>query len=839
MTVESRSARWEPWIALGLPALLFLGVLGQAGLWDPYELNVADLGRRAAIHVLGATGLALPGAENRIPTLGDVGRNELPVMSIAVAFRLLGLKGWVGRLPMALWGLGGLAVLWLWLRRMVSARAGTYAALLLATTPLYFVHARTMLGDVVTMAAQIAAFAGLSVALLDPDARGRAGWGLLGLLGLLAGFFSRGALLGVAVPALAVGAAWVLAALDEEPAPSSPARWSLAAVLLLGGGAAAWAALSALSQATPLQFQRAVGAAVLNGQKYPTFDAVAMALGHTLFPWSALLPVALGRLFAPPPGVAGEALRRERRLRAALIVGAALAYGAHGWLAPRTGVLPFAAVGVLAAMGGVILLDFERGAHPSRALAVASCALAALFLADFVRIPDKGMAVFATPFAAFPESFRAEGQGAVTLAALVFMLPLVLALIDPPGLPEPDPALPWYRRLTAYDDVAALLRELNELWQGNLAFVAVMVEAMLVGLGALLFLGGRLGWKLGLGNMLSARDQLRLMHAWWWLPLGLVAGLFAALTARHLFRLLLARAGLARAWVAAASGVGAGLVMSLAYYPALATQLSPRQVFETYQQQRSPSEPLGLLGVAGRSVAYYTGAEAQPFVDPAAAFRWLTGGAERRWLAVRSDDLPKLNSLYRAQAREGQKMVTPDHNLPVLDARSSQIVLVSSALAPGQANQNPFARWLLADDPHPAHPLRANLEDTLEALGWGVYDEENRKPLASVTPGQPCVLRLYWRVLAPISSQWKSFVHIDGFGKRHNGDHDVLGGKYPMPLWQPGDIVVDLYEFRLEPNFTPGNYSLYYGYFIGDRRMSVKEGLHHENRIEGGPFAVK
>jgi len=60
-----------------------------------------------------------------------------------------------------------------------------------------------------------------------------------------------------------------------------------------------------------------------------------------------------------------------------------------------------------------------------------------------------------------------------------------------------------------------------------------------------------------------------------------------------------------------------------------------------------------------------------------------------------------------------------------------------------------------------------------------------------------------------------------------------------MSLWQPGDIVTDLYEFRLEPNFTPGSYSLYYGFFVGDRRMTVKEGLHHENRIEGGAFPVR
>ena len=112
-------------------------------------------------------------------------------------------------------------------------------------------------------------------------------------------------------------------------------------------------------------------------------------------------------------------------------------------------------------------------------------------------------------------------------------------------------------------------------------------------------------------------------------------------------------------------------------------------------------------------------------------------------------------------------------------------------------------------------------------------------PARAVRPGKPCVLRLHWRVLAPLSNQWKSFIHIDGFGRRHNGDHDVLGGKVPMRLWQPGDIVTDLYEFRLEPNFTPGEYALFYGFFLGDRRMQVRSGKHSDSRIEGGPFVVR
>ena len=57
--------------------MLLLARLGAGGIWDPYELNVADLARRVAINVLGASKLALDGMDNSLPKLGDLGRKEL------------------------------------------------------------------------------------------------------------------------------------------------------------------------------------------------------------------------------------------------------------------------------------------------------------------------------------------------------------------------------------------------------------------------------------------------------------------------------------------------------------------------------------------------------------------------------------------------------------------------------------------------------------------------------------------------------------------------------------------------------------------------------------------
>ena len=68
----------------------------------------------------------------------------------------------------------------------------------------------------------------------------------------------------------------------------------------------------------------------------------------------------------------------------------------------------------------------------------------------------------------------------------------------------------------------------------------------------------------------------------------------------------------------------------------------------------------------------------------------------------------------------------------------------------------------------------------------------------------------------------------------------MLDGRYPLSLWQPGDFIADDYEFKLEPNFSPGQYTLYFGLFLGDSRLKVKSGPQDgDNRINGGAIRVQ
>ncbi|HEX7601586.1 MAG TPA: hypothetical protein VF316_08275, partial [Polyangiaceae bacterium] len=279
-----------------------------------------------------------------------------------------------------------------------------------------------------------------------------------------------------------------------------------------------------------------------------------------------------------------------------------------------------------------------------------------------------------------------------------------------------------------------------------------------------------------------------------------------------------------------------GLVLSVGYFPALANQLSPKEVFESYQREHKPGEPLALFGVGGRTAAYYAGGQPETLPDTQHAFTWLMAGSadgQRRFLATRADELARLNQLYRMRSQ-------PPSNLPVLDARSSQILLVASTLGPDEKNQNPLGKILLSGEPSAMqHALNVNMEDKLMVLGFDLTDG-NGKLVDSVAPGRKYHMKTYYKVLAPVTTEWEGFIHIDGYRRRHNGDHKPMDGKYPFALWLKGDILLDDHEFALEPNFSPGQYTIFFGLFVGDTRMKVISGPNDgDNRINGGPLKVQ
>jgi len=918
------ASRWSALaVATAVPVLLFfvLPPLTRNGLWDPYELNVADLARRVALNLFHASDLALDGSDNSLPHLNDLGRPQLPFSSIALGFKLFGLHEWAGRLPLALWGLLGVLATYAFVARLFDRRAGVYASVALSTMPLYFVQARSMLGDVCTMAGIAMAFGGLAVAAFDRDDRGasplkaRAPWLGMAIVGLFVGFESRGGLLGLAVPMLAVGLAWFIGRVAPRRRTSDPVGDVVGAVSLAGGAFVTVMAARAIA-AEGKDLDLWAGTLFHVPPKYPTFDYYVAAIGHALAPWSAFLPFAFGRLLlAPPAGESSPRAERESMGRVAILVGAAVAFVAHAYLAARTDLIAFSGVALCAAACAVALRDFELGASASIAVGLGTLVLAAVLHHDFHELPEKAYQAFGVTGATFPDGFKTT---ALTLWWVVlggFGLCAFITWVERDAKRVPfDPA--------SYAD---LLRTLREAYDGILAFVYLAVVAGLSVMAAVVLIGTRTHarwlpqmsatirdamvnyawWVVAVAPLVVIFGLLFVCDLWlwafgrsrgpsratltrgfepfedliaklsppkgsgeakgetWWVALLVVAplmflavpaGVFAVGTVAgwklYLTAPLAVTVGVAlflvmgvvgdvlrhRAPALALGGAVVGSVLCLAYYPALASQLSPKEVFESYRHM-CPGAPLALLGVGGRTSAYYAGGQPQAINDPTSAYQWLVagaGGGERRCLALKAEELPKLNQLWREHAPE------PRTNLPIVDARSSQILLAASSLGSGEKNESPLSSMVLSAPPsHPWRKIDANLEDKLEVLSIDLFDDRGR-PVDAVSPARTYHLKTYYRVLAPVTSEWEAFIHIDGFHRRHNGDHKPLNGKYPMALWLPGDLIADDHEFKLEPNFTPGTYSIFFGLFVGDTRLKVKSGPNDgDNRINGGALRVQ
>ncbi|GEM_PF-332605 len=935
--------RWLPLaIAIALPFLFFfvLPPLTKSGIWDPYELNVADLARRVALNLHGATELALEGADNSLPYLNDLGRPQLPFTSIALGFKLFGLQEWAGRAPLALWGTIGVLVTYAFVSRLVDRRAGVFSAVALTTMPLYFVQARTMLGDVVMMASLAMSFGGLAVAVFGrreeaksgtSDGRIRTSWLGLAILGLVAGYYTRGTIIGVALPAVAVGAAYLVAVANgqrfDKLANATGAAACLVGLAFMAKG------LSALGRPADDMTVPIVGALMKPPTKYPTFDFTIGHIAAALAPWSAFAPFAFGRMFASPVGVRTDAFERESQTRLVLLVGAAAAFLVHGWMAARTEMIPFCAPVILAAVCGIALRDYERGAHPSVAVGVGTLVLLGLLHHEMRKLPEKVFHAFnVVAGATFPESFKNHSVSIWTVVLFGFAAVAFLTWVERDPKREPFEPKGYLRALLA----------LRDAWDGMLAlaYFAMVAGASLAGLAVWVGTRYHAKWL----PTLSSQMRDAVLNAWWvtaFVPLAAIFALyfwcdvwvwafdraprlrdglgraatrgfepFEDLAARLkegrlletvpklisgklvvtneklddgigpvclfvltplmylqvpavVFLLLWTKVGfrpLVAGALAIPSGVAlflvlgfvgsvfrgsrpaflalsaatVGMVLCFSYYPALANQLSPKEIFESYRKTRRGDEPLALFGVGGRTAAYYAGGQPLILKDTQSALDWLMAGepGTRRFLAVRAEELARLNRTYRERTKSGQ-------NLPIIDGRSSQIVLAASSLADNEKNQNPLSRIVLSTPPQPQRKIEANFDDKLQLLGVDITDANGRL-VQTVRPGKKYHLKTYFKVLTPVTTEWTMFIHIDGFRRRHNGDHKVCQGKYPMTLWLPDDVIVDDHEFTLEPNFSPGPYTIYLGFFIGDQRMKVKSGpSDKDDRVNAGTLRVQ
>ncbi len=819
---------WLKSLLLGLGSFGLLWGVGAGALWDPHEVTVAELGRRIALNLLGGDGLAVADADNSLPIRADLGRGELPFTSAALGFRVFGLSDWAGRLPLTLWALLGALVLYLGMRRLWDRRAALYALLALLTMPLYFLQARSLLGDAVTLASFAIAWTGLSVAALAPEQSGRERivFAALGALGLYAGFWCRGPIVSVAVPALAVGAA----ALLVRPVPGRLARGIALGMTLLGSVALAVGLAALEQQRKSGDYSAWVGSAMAAPDQLPHFAVPLAALMHACFPWSAFAPLAL---LLPWQAAEPAGQSSGLALSGAAVLGLGASLAGAAWLAPTLGVCVVPGAVCLPVLIAAGLRELEQRPRHAALLGFVLAALALVVGFDLRVYPDKTLVGLGLEGAVLPEAVMTWSERLWTGSGVALAFAALLCLYeDPEQLESP-------RRFerAEYDRV---LKSLQELWDGNLVFALLLIEAALVGFLLLSAISERL----------VALPQLEGFGSFWRTAVAVLAVVVPLLALLPLGTLLLRDIGRAffdGAWLGRwqarlrptraqgllAVGVAIGSVASLGFYPAVSRQVAPKQVFERYRELRKPGEPLGLLGRHSEAARYQGGAGSVHLADQARALAWLSeagGPGERRFLLLRKADLAPLNAAFRERQLG---------NLPILDARSSEVLLASNRRSQREADESPLAQLVLDAAPPPQHRVRAVLgQRQLEVLGYSVASPSGQLE-TSLQPATRYRFIIYFRVLSRISGDWQVFLHLDGLQRRFNADHEPAEGRYPLELWREGDVIADVTDVLLEPSFSPGAYRVYFGLFSGERRIDVIDGPEEDDRISAGTLQIR
>jgi hypothetical protein len=805
-----RPERSRAWIAaafaLAAVCIAVFAGLSSFGIWDPWELGAADEARKLAE---GAS------VEFREPPLS--------AHLVSWGFRTFGVHEWAGRLPLGIAGVGALLVgAWL-VTRFAGLRAGAYALLVAGTTPLFLFNARQMLGHAPTFAAHaLIGLAGASAVFVpiapeaEPRRRAIATGLWLGLLslGIALGVGAGGVLVGVLPPLGAVAIAAGLEGVTLRPTrdrTAAAAAWVVTAlaVVLAGFVAAAIAADQA-------GYTAWIGGTPRGGNP-PTFDHAIDALFHAFAPWSAVLPLAVGAMLVGAPASSDEAIGNDaspvgdRPLRTMLVAWATLGYAAETLFESRYGPTTFMPVVALGAMVALYFRDLECSGRGSWGAGLIAAMLAGLVIRDFGLYPGTPIEGLGAGDVTVPDVFNASAANPLLVPkrawGVVIGLFGALAFLGL-GASAERSAL----------ELRAPYRLLRAQWRRPLAFklwiafAGVLVVALLV-FGVVCAVGGE---RLGLTSIVVKWGK-RLLVVPFALP-------FAALAAQ-VVPWAWARLGELRLWPLLVAGALVGVYASHGYLPALSAHLSPREVYDTYNAEARPGEPLAEYRVGGRSAAYYARGEIREITTQPLLLAYLAEPGRRA--AFPADELPAIDRAFRQRTQR---------HLFVADARSARVVLAANEPVSGRANENFLAKYVLSAPPRIEHPVGASFEDKIELVG---YDLE--LPHGSyVGAGESFKVTWYWRALRPVPGGQKIFLHIDGQGQRLNGDHEPVGDKYPTRLWDTGDVVVDEQTLAVPANYRPGEYTMFIGFYSGESRLAIVRGPKDDaNRVPAGTVRVR
>jgi len=122
----------------------------------------------------------------------------------------------------------------------------------------------------------------------------------------------------------------------------------------------------------------------------------------------------------------------------------------------------------------------------------------------------------------------------------------------------------------------------------------------------------------------------------------------------------------------------------------------------------------------------------------------------------------------------------------------------------------------------------------LEIKNWEIDKPELRS-------GERLVIRTFWTLNNKISKDFEIFIHVERpQGFRHRGDHAPVNNEFPTTEWEPGSCVIDEFEVEIPADTTTGDAAVFIGLFKGDSRepSEPKPWREPDNRIKLGTIKV-
>lgn len=762
---------------------------------------------------------------------------------VSVSFRVFGFNEFAARLPAALMGILSLVLVFLGVRRAFDERTAMLAVVILASCGHFLLGARFVQSGASVQFALVlgaAAFGGLvtgaSMARALP---------LLALATVLM-YLAGGMTALVTMAALVLAYPLVTGRLD---------RRVLAAVGVVGGLLVLGAILTFVPDGPFFRQFRFTAATFGGGMKidFRSYDFAIKQIGFGMFPWSALLPLALAAALA--------STERVRPERVVLLLAALAPLGVLMVTIRPFDQTMYVGVPALAVLVAVFLREREDDPLESRVLAFLGFGLFLLLTRNLLRSPDPLVSFLTTD-----PMFAVPGKGE-------------------PAFPQ-DAALPTLAKLAVVVAAAFLLatgtraisflRDLpGILARGRTFLVVLLAVGGVILIDILVFVG--LKWAILSGNagpdaargpvllriLLTGPDILAL----YLLALLVVAVRYAGTIGRWVGRIVPSRhldavgqallklerpvpatLGLAVAAVVMAASLAFGLVPELSYH------LSQKHIIQTYKA--SNNRMAGELfrhgvfaGRGGDDANFYTSRIPEVSSRSQVVDR-LKDGTKRTFFIVPKTQWSEINHAFRS-ANGGR-------SAPVLDDRSSRFILVSNVLADGETDHNWIADATLTQAQFDAlegvMPTSVNFDDKVELIGVKLASPTIRR-------GGTLEMKLYFKVLDKVGQSYRMFLHVDrvGSSSRIHGDHWILNlvkesedqsqcvGCFATTHWLKDDIVIDTYGIQVPIGSPSGPHDIWMGFYPpgGDKRLSVKsfdkDKVRHDgqNRVRVGTMTVE